>query len=224
MAERVKPKRRYNSPHRRAQAAATRREILEAAQRLFEQQGYAATTMQAIADEARVALKTVYVAFETKSGVLRALWNLRLRGDRDEVPVAQQAWYREAVEEPDPERQLRLNARNSCARKVNIAALLDVIRHGALVEPDIEALWNRIETDYHANQRVIVESLDAKQALKPGLDIDRAADILWTVNHPNLWQLLVSERGWTPEEYEQWCGDLACSQLLTDPPKALHDA
>jgi AcrR family transcriptional regulator len=214
MTERVKSKRRYNSPRRREQAAATRREILEAAQRLFERQGYAATTMQAIAAEAHVALKTVYVAFETKSGVLRALWNLRLRGDSDQVPVAQQQWYREAVEEPDPERQLRLNARNSRARKVQIAALLDVIRNGALVEPDIEALWNRIETEYHANQRVIVESLDQKQALRPGLDVERATDILWTLNHPNLWQLLVDERGWTAQQYEQWCADVACSQLL----------
>ena len=81
MTRPVDSKRSYNSPRRREQAAATRREILEAAQRLFERQGYAATTMAAIAAEAGVALKTVYVAFETKSGVLRALWNLLLRGD-----------------------------------------------------------------------------------------------------------------------------------------------
>jgi AcrR family transcriptional regulator len=223
MPDRVKPKRSYNSPRRRAQAAATRREILEAAQRLFERQGYATTTMAAIAAEAGVALKTVYVAFETKSGVLRALWNLRLRGDRDELPVAQQQWYRDAVEEPDPERQLRLNARNSRTRKVSIAPLLDVIRSAALIEPDIEALWDRIQTDYHANQRVIVQSLRDKQALKPGLDVQRATDVLWTLNHPNLWQLLVGGRGWTPEQYEQWCADLACSQLLKRPPEALHD-
>ena len=213
----VKPKRRYNSPRRQEQAAATRKEILEASQRLFERQGYAATTMAAIAAEARVALKTVYVAFETKSGVLRALWNLRLRGDREDVPVVQQQWYREAVEEPDPERQLRLNARNSRTRKVRIGALLDAIRSGALIEPDIEALWNRIQTEYHANQRVIVESLNEKRALSPGLDVDRATDILWTINHPDVWQLLVGERGWTPEHYEQWCGDVACTQLLNRP-------
>src|SRR5688572_11109375 len=109
MAERVKT-RPYNSPRRREQAAATRREILEAAQRLFERQGYATTTMAAIAAEAGVALKTVYVAFETKSGVLRALWNLLLRGDDGETPVADRSWYREVVEEPDSQRQLRLNA------------------------------------------------------------------------------------------------------------------
>src|ERR671936_2035103 len=104
MAERVKT-RRYDSPRRREQAAATRREILEGAQRLFESQGYGATTMAAIAAEARVALKTVYVAFETKSGVLRALWNLLLRGDDDDAPVPQRAWYREILDDRDPERQ-----------------------------------------------------------------------------------------------------------------------
>jgi hypothetical protein len=170
-----------------------------------------------------VALKTVYVAFETKSGVLRALWNLRLRGERDEVPVAQQQWYREVIEEPDPERQLRLNARNSRIVKLRIAALLEIIRSAAPADPDIEALWNRIGTEFYANQRVIVESLDKKQALNPGLDVQRASDILWTLNHPNLWQLLIGERGWTPEQYEQWYGDVACSQLLKRPHWALQD-
>src|SRR3954470_7147147 len=113
----VKPKRRYDSPRRREQAAATRRAILEAAQKLFEQQGYAATPMAAIAAEAGVALKTVYVVFETKSGVLRALWHLRLRGDDADVPVGERQWFRAVVEEPDPERRLRLTARNSRAVK-----------------------------------------------------------------------------------------------------------
>src|SRR5919201_697161 len=117
MAERVKT-RRYDSPRRREQAAATRREILGAAQRLFERDGYAATTMAAIAAEANIAPKTVYVTFETKSGVLRALWNLLLRGERDDVPVAEQEWYRAVLDESDPERQLRMNARNSSGRKL----------------------------------------------------------------------------------------------------------
>jgi AcrR family transcriptional regulator len=214
MADGVKSKRRYHSPRRQEQAAATRREILEAAQRLFEQQGYAATTMAAISTEAGVALKTVYVAFETKGGVLRALWNLLLRGDEDDIPVAERHWYREVLAEPDPERQLRRNARNSRVVKLRIGSVIEVIRAAAPTDPDIDALWNRIQTEFHANQGVIVESLAEKNALSPDLDVDRATDILWTLNHPNLWQLLVGQRGWTPEHYEQWCGDVACSQLL----------
>src|SRR6266508_2192689 len=175
MTERVKPKRRYNSPRRREQAAATRREILAAAQRLFEQQGYAATTMAAIADETDVALKTVYVTFETKSGVLRALWNLLLRGDEGDTPVAERPWYREVIEERDPERQLRLTARNSRLVKLRVGALLEVIRNGAPTDPDIGAFWERIQSEFHANQRMIVESLAEKHALRPGLSVDRAA-------------------------------------------------
>src|SRR6266536_157975 len=131
MAERVKSKRRYDSRRRREQAAGTRRDILEAAQRLFERRGYAATTMAAIAAEAGVALKTVYLAFETKSGLLRALWHLLLRGDEADAPVAERGWYREVLEEPDPERQLRLTARNSRVVKTRAAALMGVIRSAA---------------------------------------------------------------------------------------------
>src|SRR5215218_9969647 len=135
MGERVKT-RRYESPRRREQAAATRRQILEAAQRLFERQGYAATTMAAIAAEAGVALKTVYVAFETKSGLLRALWNLLLRGGHDDVPIGEQPWYRDLVAEPDAERQIRVTARNSRVVKVRIAGVLEVIRSAAPLDPD----------------------------------------------------------------------------------------
>jgi AcrR family transcriptional regulator len=214
MAEPVKTKRRYDSARRRAQAAATRGDILDAAQRLFEERGYAATTMDAIAAEAGVALKTVYVAFETKSGLLRALWNHLLRAGRDEVPVAEQEWYREMVQEPDPERQLRLVARNARMVKLRIGGVLEVIRSAAPTDPDIGALWGRIRSDFYANQRVIATSLDEKDALRPGLDVDTATDILWTLNISNLWHLLVLARGWTPEQFERWMADLACSQLL----------
>jgi AcrR family transcriptional regulator len=215
MPERVKP-RPYNSPRRREQAAATRREILEAAQRLFESHGYAATTMATIAAEAGVALKTVYVAFETKSGVLRALWHLLLRGDEADVPMGERPWYRAVLDEPDPERQLRLTARTSREVKTRAAALMKVIRGAAPGDPDIDALWSRIQRDFYEIQRPIVEALHARGSLRPELDVGRATDILWTLNHPDLWHLLVGERGWSAEEYEQWFAEAICSQLLRE--------
>ena len=207
-------KRRYHSPRRQAQAAATRLEILEAAGRLFDRQGYEATTMAAIAAEAGVALKTVYVAFDTKAGVLTALWNLRLRGDDGDAPIAERAAYREVLDEPDPERQLRLNARNSRAGKQRIGQVAEVIRAAASTDPEIGALWDRIQAEYHANQERVVASLADKGALRPGVDTARAADLLWTLNNPTVWQLLVGLRGWTPDEYERWSADTAVAQLL----------
>jgi AcrR family transcriptional regulator len=214
MSEPVNPKRAYDSPRRRDQAAATRRDILRAAQRLFESQGFTATTMAAIASEAGVAAKTVYTAFETKGGVLRGLWNLLLRGDDADAPVMDRAWYREVLDEPDPVRQLQLNARNSRAVKLRIAGVLEVIRHAAPLDPDSDALWRRIQSDFYDNQRAVVESLHAKGALRDGLDVTRAADILWTLNHPDVWQLLVVQRAWTAEQYEGWFAAAARDQLL----------
>jgi AcrR family transcriptional regulator len=214
MAGHVTRNRSYDSPLRRDQAARTREQILESAKELFERDGYAATTMAAIASAAGVSLKTVYLAFETKSGVLRALWHLLLRGEQDTIPVGEQPWYREVLDEPDPERQLRLNARNSLIVKRRAGAILDVIRDAASSDPDIAALWTRIQTEFHENQRAIVQSIADKRALATGLDVASATDILWGLNHPSLYSLLAHERGWSAERYERWLADLFCTQLL----------
>jgi AcrR family transcriptional regulator len=216
MAERVKPPRRYHSPLREEQAAATRTAVLDAAQRLFVRDGYPATSMQAIAAEAGVASKTVYLAFATKSGLLRAAWDRALKGDEDDAAVAQREWYREVLDEPDPARKLRLNARKSRVVKARIASLLEVIRNGAPVDADVAALGDLIQTDFYENQRAIVETIHRRRALRRGLDIATATDILWTLNHSDTWLLLVSRRGWTPERWEKWFGDTACELLLKE--------
>jgi AcrR family transcriptional regulator len=208
------PKRRYNSQRRRDQASVTRRSILDAAQRLFERDGYVATTMDAIATEAGVALKTVYSAFSTKGGLLRALWDLLLKGDVDDAPVAARPWYREMMDEPDAERQLRLNARNARMVKSRIGPLLGVIRSAASVDPDGAALWNLIQSDFYENQRTLVKAIDGRGGLRADLDRTQATDILWTLNHPDVWLLLVGQRGWTPEQFESWFADASCEQLL----------
>src|SRR3954454_3233900 len=214
MSEGVKTTRRYNSTRRREQAAATRLEILEAAQRLFERDGYVATTMAGVAAAAAVALKTVYLAFETKAGLLRALWHLRLRGDEADVPIAERPWYREVMAEPDPERQLRLGAHNARLVKERAAKLMRVMRDAAGTDADSAALWRRIQDDFLANQRGHLDPMEPKGPLAPGPDPARAADILWTLNHPDVWHLLVGERGWTPQQWEQWFADTTCAQLL----------
>lgn len=223
MAERVKSTRRYNSPRRREQAAATRRQILEAARRLFEQQGYAATSMTAIAAEARISLKTVYLAFGTKSGLLRALWHLLLRGDEEDVPVDARPWFRAVLEEPDPERQLRLNVRNAKHVRARIGPLLEVIREAAAQDSEIDTLWSRIQTEFYDNQRSIIEALHRKRALKRGLNVSLATDILWTLNHPNVYRLLVSDRGWTPDQHEKWLANLLCYELLAKRTRKASD-
>jgi AcrR family transcriptional regulator len=216
MARPAKSRRPYDSPRRREQAAETRLRILDAAQSLFERDGYASTSIAAVAAEAGVSLKTVYLVFETKSGLLRALWHKLLRGDEERIPVGQQPWFREVLDEPDPARQVRLNMRNSRMVKVRAGALMEVIRSAAPAEREIAALWARIQAEFHDNQRAVVQSLADKRALRAGLDVTAATDVMWTLNHPSVYALLVGERGWTPERYDRWLGDLLCSHLLAE--------
>ena len=210
-------RRAYNSPRRQQQAAATRRTILEAAERLFLQDGYPATTMEAIAAEAGVSLKTAYLPFSTKSGLLRALWDLRLKSDDADAPVVHHEWFREVLEEPDPVRKLQLNARNSAAAKTRIGGLFKVIRGAAEIDADCSELWRLIQSDFHANQQVIVESIHRGGGLRRGLSVATGTDILWTLNHPDTWTLLASQRGWSPHAYETWLAQTSCAQLLGTP-------
>ena len=212
-AEKTRKTRPYHSPRRKEQAEATRTEILDAAERLFVEDGYVATSMAAIAKEAGVALKTVYLAFETKSGLLRALWHRNLRGGREYVPVGEQSWFTEVLEEPDPAKALRLNARNSKQVKMRIAPLGAVLLSAAPADPDVEQLSERIWSEFYENQLEVVKALHRRKALKKGLGPKRAADILWTLNHPRTYLLLL-ERGWTPDQYERWLGDITIAELL----------
>lgn len=216
----VNPRRRYDSPRRRAQAAATRREILLAAERLFAAHGFTATTMAAIAAEAGVAPRTVYVAFTGKSGVLRALWHLRLRGDEDDVPMGGRPWYVSVLVEADPARQLIVMAGVSRQVKERAGTLMEVIRSAAAADPDAAALWRRIGSEFHELLGGLAGSLDDKGALAPGLDRETAADLLWTLTHPDVWQLLVIGRGWTAARYEAWLTGALHREVLGLPPPA----
>lgn len=221
MPKTFKPTRPYDSPRRREQAAATRRAILEAAQQLFERDGYAGTSMPSIAAEAGVALKTVYVGFGTKANLVNALWDARLGEDEEAVPVFERTWFRSLVMEPDPERKLRIVAAQAREVKTRSGDLLEVIRNAASADAEIAALWNRIQAKLLDVQRSVVEQLVKSKALAGSLDVATATDILWTLNHPSVWHLLVRERGWSAEQYERWLGDTFCSQLLsaTDAPR-----
>ena len=220
MADSVKPRRRYESPLRREQALQTRRAILDAAEDLFTDRGYTATAMPAIADRARVALKTVYLTFGTKAGVLHALWDVRLGGDDQPVPVVDRPWYRQLLQADDPQVLLRTAARQSRKTKDRAGHVMRIVRNAAVTDPAISDLWQRIETEFRAVLRGFAERLDELGALAAGVDPTTATDILWTLNHPDTWFLLVHRCAWTADQYEQWVGDTLLAQLLdhVDPP------
>jgi AcrR family transcriptional regulator len=219
MSRDVKARRRYDSPRRREQAAATRQAILEAAERLFAERGYVGTSVAEIAQAAGVALKTVYAVFGTKANVLRGLWNLRMRGDEEPVPMAERPWFREIIDEPDPRRRLALVARNARIVRERTGTVTEIVRHAAPADEQIAELWDRFQREfYELGMRGITDTLERDGVLSP--DLDTATDILWTLNHPDVYLLLVRQRGWNPEAYERWLADTLCKELLNSPTSA----
>lgn len=212
--KKVKAKRPYASARRAEQSAALRLSILNAAENLFAQHGYAATSVKAIAEQAEVALKTVYLAFENKRALLMALFDRRIRGDGEAVPVVEREWFRESLEATEPRRLVQLIARNSRHVKGRATAVLEIIRAAAPGDPQIGELWEYLQKDFHANQRLFIERLRKLGGLRAGLGVDAAVDILWTLNHPNVYRLLVIDRQWTPERYETWLAESLTAQLL----------
>ena len=212
MPRNVKPKRRYESPRRQEQAAATRAAILDAALKLFTEQGYVATSVGEIAAAAGVALKTVYAAFGTKRGVLMALRTRLVRGDDDPVPVAERDWFKAVLAEQDPRKLIGGLAHQSAAMKSRAGSIFEIIRNAAPADPEIAALWEQFMRDFYETQRLVIEQLRKRKALK--LDPEKATDALWTLNHPSVHYLLVRERGWSADEYAGWLEQTLVDQLL----------
>jgi AcrR family transcriptional regulator len=214
MTSSMKSRRAYHSPRREEQARQTRRAILEAALPLFAEQGYSAAALAEIARAAGVALKTVEAAFGTKAKLLTALWDVSVVGDDEAIPLAEREWFREMLAESDPRRQLELHARNARGIKQRLGALTEVMRRAAQSDPEINARWQIVQDRFMENQTMVAESLAAKDALRPELDAAAAAEMLWTLNHPSLYYLVVHERGWAEDQYERWLADSFVHQLL----------
>ena len=177
--------------------------------------GYVATTIEGIAAEAGVSAKTVYDAFATKPGLLRGVWDLALKGDTDDAPVERATVVpASSGRARSRARMVKLIVRHSVDVKQRIGPVLRVIRAASSVDDDSAALWALIQSDFHANQRALVDAIAKRKGLKVGLSVDRATDILWMLNHPDTWLALHDERGWSAKEFEKWFAAIAAQQLL----------
>jgi len=208
------PKRPYNSTRRRAQAGETRRQIAETASNLFRVRGYAGATMEAIAQEAGVAPETVYAIFGNKRTILEYLVSLSVGGDDKAIPLLQRPGPQMVFQEPDPVRQIELFAQDITGILERVAPVFETMRLAAKTEPDIAALLkNLLEQRLH-NMGLFVQSLSGHSPLREGLEPARAAEIVWTVTSPEVYNLLIVDRGWQRAQYIQWLADTLTRLLL----------
>jgi TetR/AcrR family transcriptional regulator, regulator of autoinduction and epiphytic fitness len=213
MESRVKP----GVGRRERKALETRRRALAAAERLFIRDGYAATTMTAIADEADVAVQTLYAIFGTKRAILTRLLELRIAGDDDTTALPDRDEWRAMERETDPHRQVALMAAIATRIGARSAALTEVMAAAAGADPEIAALYEEQRQARYTDQRRLARSLSRKGALRPGVSETRAADIIWALANARMYRTLVGERAWTTDEYERWLADLLACALLAEP-------
>jgi len=191
-------KRTYRSETRASQAAQTRKRILEVALQLFEKEGFDRTTINQIAKEASISAPTVYSLFKSKRGILHSLIDEAL------PPRKFNELVEKAMGETTGENRMRATAK--IARQIYDAerSLLDLMRTASVVAPELKQLDQEREDRRYHRQKEFMEIMAANGQLATGLSIDDARDILWTYTGRDLYRLLVIERGWPSDKYEQW--------------------
>ncbi len=214
MPRAVNPRAERVFPRRRERARATRERVLDAARALFVQRGFVGTTIDAIAERADVSPETVYASFGTKRAVLAELVDVSIAGGVDAPPIFEQEWVRELREEPDPRRRLAILASNGRAILERRADIDEVVRGAASAEPELAALRDRGKAERFAGQRELLRIVVGPAGLRPGLDFAATADVLYAIGSPDMYRLLVVDRGWSSDRFERWYTDTLERLLL----------
>lgn len=201
-------KRPYHSRVRQRQAEETQRRILTAARSLFESQGYAATTLEAIAEHAEVSPKTIAAVFGSKRALLAEVIN----PEAFSTPVKLLIEELRATE--DPSQRLSLVAQITRQAYEPLASSLELLRTAGAVAPELADVARQIEARRRQNQARLIASLHEQQVLRPGLSFEEATDVLWALTSYDLYRMLVVEQRWEPERYETWLAQLLVQHLL----------
>lgn len=199
---------------RQARTRLARAAVVEAARALFVERGYAATTVEAISERSDVPPATVYRLFSSKLGILTALIDAAVAGTEDAGPLPDQPAARAALAEPDAARQLAGFAAICRATNVRTAPIYRILTSAAASDRDAAALLAERAEQRSAGQKLIARALARAGALRPGLRERDAADVIHALMSPEVFQLLVGDRGWPPDRYEQWLTQILIDQLL----------
>jgi AcrR family transcriptional regulator len=210
----VKAGRRYDSSLRKAQASQTRLRILDMAEQLFAERGYAATTIDAIASAAGVATDTVYASFGTKAGLLHKLLEVRVGGDDAPIALLDRAGPQKVRAEPSQRRQIASFAADVADIQERAVPVDDIIRSAAAVDPEIAAFRARMHDLRYENMRKFVSWLASRGPFREGITEEDAAAIVWTLAGPEVNRLLRMERGWSRDRYVAWLADALTRTLL----------
>src|SRR5882724_8229123 len=201
-------KRPYKSLVRQRQAGDTRRRIVDATRHLLQSEGYAGMTIETIGRRAEVSAQSVYAIFKSKTGILIELL------DQSSFGVDYEDAVRQARSASDPEARLRLAAR--VARQIRGAqsAAFDLMRGAGVVAPELAKLEQQRERLRYEKEESVIISLRDAGRLRLGLSHKIARDIFWMLTGGDVYRMLVRERKWSPQKYQDWLADILVYSLL----------
>ena len=200
--------RKYQSQVRKNQADQTRRRILGAAKALFKTKGYEATAIDAIAQKAGVSGPTIYSVFGSKREILKVLIESAMFGQATQEAV------KRVMSISDPRERLR--SVSSVARTIHDAqfAAHDLYRGAGVVSPEIAAIERERENMRYQAQLPVVDFLFKSGIVRKGISKPKVRDVVWSLTGTDVYRMLVVEKGWTSDEYEQWLGDTLVQLLI----------
>ncbi|MGW5646610.1 TetR/AcrR family transcriptional regulator [Saccharopolyspora sp. NPDC003752] len=198
---------------RAEKARQTRLRMLQAAGELFVERGYGATPLQDIADRAGVAVQTIYFTFRNKRNLLKEVVDTAIAGDDEPIATMDRPWFREALEAETAEAQLRAHVAGTRPIMERVAAIAEVLRIAAATEPEVTELWPQGPDPRYTVQAAAAAALVAKPGARADVTAEQAADVLFGLLSPELYLLVVRDRGWKPEQWEQWVFELLRAQL-----------
>jgi AcrR family transcriptional regulator len=204
----------YQSRLRAEQAEATCQLVLDTATRLFVERGYAATSIDAIAETAGVGRSTVFTAAGGKPWLLKTAYDRAVVGDDEQVPLADRPAARQLFEMTDPAQIVAEYAGILSEAAQRVSAIHEVVRSAAGLDPEVRQLWTDIREQRLTGAQTIVALLKKRRGLRKGLSVDVARDVVWVFNDPGLHHTLVGERGWSQDRYRSWLTDTLSQQLI----------
>jgi AcrR family transcriptional regulator len=200
-----------------ARTRLARAAVVQAARTLFLERGYPGTTVEAISDVSDVPPATVYRLFSSKLGILKALIDVSIAGDDEAVPIDRRSHVRALLADPDARNKLAGFAGIACGIMSRTEPVHRILVSAAGSDPDAAALLAEQTRQRQRGQSQIARSLARAGALRTGLREREAADVIHALMSPEVYRLLVCERGWAPERYREWLRGILIDQLLPVP-------
>jgi AcrR family transcriptional regulator len=211
----VAERRQYSTALRAEQTALTRGRILQAAGALFAESGYLGTTLAGIAAAAGVSVQTVYNVVGGKPAVLKAVYDVTLAGDDDPIPMIERPVFRALMAATD--------ARSCLAHYAEMARMIGertlplvtmLLAQAATGDGDLRAFADTIESERTIGTSNTARHVAERFGLRPGLETDGAADVLWALTAPDLTDRLVNRRNWGWDRFQHWLGTTMADALV----------